>query len=451
MNKGLTSVDRIHGVRAILDQPDGNLKLRQIIFAADNAPKQRFGLSTTTDLAQATVFEDYGALYFNNRLNLLARIDQKTGKQPFFWTNEMLTRPSFNEGLFLTPPSAEAKIDWYFPVSDGNRKKHLFYKITHPEKFQKTIEQFILKHPRLEVHGQPVSMTQFIEQPSFIKEMVSNGSLREAKTLSYVESFSGGAWEAINNYKYMYWTDFEKVMKEGKPDHIKKYLNFNLKDFLKLNQDLIRKIRKTKFSSKDVDDLELLRISVIETKENLARFQQWVPTEISEHPTFKKTMQAWTDFFEDLPRVKEVSSEIRHFEPTQAATFKTALESSRHPKHPDRVWIRETSDYQKILDDGGHLFLSKDHKTGFGVTVDGGLISLFNNGSTPGLGASGVEMAKKMGAKHLHCWGLDLAHYYEKFGFKIKEEIPWDEELWVNDFPPEGPKPNAYYMELEHP
>jgi hypothetical protein len=137
------------------------------------------------------------------------------------------------------------------------------------------------------------------------------------------------------------------------------------------------------------------------------------------------------------------------FASVDASKFRDALEKSRHPTHPDLIWVRTTQEYQQVIDDGGRLFLSADGLTGFGVTRDGGLISLFNNGQTKGMGAEAVRAAIRLGVRHLDCWGEPLVRYYEKFGFRVKRSEAWKEEWWINDAPPADPKPRVYFMELE--
>ena len=125
------------------------------------------------------------------------------------------------------------------------------------------------------------------------------------------------------------------------------------------------------------------------------------------------------------------------------------LLTAQHPKHPDRVWIRDLVEYIAIVEAGGKLFLSVDNSGGFGVTHNHELISMFNNGSHKGLGKKMVTHAIGLGANHLYCWGEPLVRYYEQFGFAVKQTLTYRPEFWINDNPPADPKPSIYLMELE--
>lgn len=66
---------------------------------------------------------------------------------------------------------------------------------------------------------------------------------------------------------------------------------------------------------------------------------------------------------------------------------------------------------------GGRCFLSQDQDTGFAVTDDGELISLFNIGGK-GRGRLAMQKAVEEGALDLEC-GEELIPYYRQFGFKV--------------------------------
>jgi hypothetical protein len=131
------------------------------------------------------------------------------------------------------------------------------------------------------------------------------------------------------------------------------------------------------------------------------------------------------------------------FEAVSPARFRKAYLNSKHPKYPDRIWLRTEAEFHET---GGSLYLSADELVGFGISQKGELISLFNNGSK-GRGEAAVHEAIRLGATHLHCWGEDLVHYYERFGFRVTGSAGWREEVWVNDTIPPDPKPRIYPME----
>jgi hypothetical protein len=134
---------------------------------------------------------------------------------------------------------------------------------------------------------------------------------------------------------------------------------------------------------------------------------------------------------------------------SDANTFKNAIETTRPSDHPGRVLIRDHEQYQQVVDQGGLLFLTHNQRAGFGITPSGEIISLFNHGDQKGIGSEAVRKAIQLGATRLHCWGEVLPRYYERFGFKIRSSEPWSPEIWKNDFIPDEPKPNRYYMEYE--
>ena len=101
-------------------------------------------------------------------------------------------------------------------------------------------------------------------------------------------------------------------------------------------------------------------------------------------------------------------------------------------------------------------FLAHDGKVGGAIkTADDGtkeIVSLFNNGGPRG---SGSEMAQQLidnGATRLDNIGDKLRTTYERLGFHVTEEIPWDDQYapanW--DYEEFG-RPPVYVMELGQP
>jgi hypothetical protein len=95
------------------------------------------------------------------------------------------------------------------------------------------------------------------------------------------------------------------------------------------------------------------------------------------------------------------------------------------------------------------LYLSDTKLSGFGITPDGELISVFSL-SDAHEGDDAVDAAIKVGAKYLDCLGEHLRKFYEEHGFEVIEEYPWDEK-----YRPEGwdekkhGKLSVYFMELK--
>lgn len=73
------------------------------------------------------------------------------------------------------------------------------------------------------------------------------------------------------------------------------------------------------------------------------------------------------------------------------------------------------------------LFLSDSELSGFGLTPENELVSVF---SLPGAfqGRLAVEKAVKMGAKTLDCFDTKLVQFYSNFGFKETERYLWNKK-----------------------
>lgn len=103
-------------------------------------------------------------------------------------------------------------------------------------------------------------------------------------------------------------------------------------------------------------------------------------------------------------------------------------------------------DYIKMEAD---LYLSDTKLSGFAVTPDGELISVFST-SDAHEGGDAVEAAIRVGAKYLDCLGKKLRNFYKEHGFEVIEEYKWNEE-----YKPEGwneeeyGQPSVYVMELK--
>lgn len=84
---------------------------------------------------------------------------------------------------------------------------------------------------------------------------------------------------------------------------------------------------------------------------------------------------------------------------------------------------------------GGKAYVSEDGNSGFYVTKDGELISVFS--SARGRGESIMRAAIKAGATHLDCYDHPANHHlpelYSRWGFRETERLKWD-----NQYAPSG-------------
>jgi len=102
-----------------------------------------------------------------------------------------------------------------------------------------------------------------------------------------------------------------------------------------------------------------------------------------------------------------------------------------------------TDDYNKFK-----TAISVDKTTGYAIKPDGELVSVFNSG-VKGQGEASVVEAIENGATKLDAFG-PLKSYYERFGFKEKSRLKWDDQYapegW--DYAKNG-RPDIVFMELE--
>ncbi len=73
-------------------------------------------------------------------------------------------------------------------------------------------------------------------------------------------------------------------------------------------------------------------------------------------------------------------------------------------------------------------YLSEDETTGYAVTHDGELVSLFSAG-VPGAGRAAVLDAVFRGATSLWCFDGFLPRYYTGLGWRECERLAWDDAL----------------------
>lgn len=107
--------------------------------------------------------------------------------------------------------------------------------------------------------------------------------------------------------------------------------------------------------------------------------------------------------------------------------------------------IYSAADY---LAKGATCYLSSDRRSGYAITEDKDLISVF---SLPGAkqGQAAVKSAIDNGAETLDCLGTYLAAFYRSLGF-----VEYDRMTWDNQYAPEGwdydanQRPDVIFMRL---
>lgn len=131
--------------------------------------------------------------------------------------------------------------------------------------------------------------------------------------------------------------------------------------------------------------------------------------------------------------VYEVASDLEG-----ATEFRDAIQYA-HDTHKfgTSVTVYDLEDYQ-----GGHirLFLSPDKKTGFAVTADGQLVSVFNADDTTQMPLhTMVPLALSQGATRADAFDTVLPGFYAHFGLQPTARLPFDD-----DYKPDGWNYNLY-------
>lgn len=92
--------------------------------------------------------------------------------------------------------------------------------------------------------------------------------------------------------------------------------------------------------------------------------------------------------------------------------------------------------------------MTKDGSSGFAVTRDKELISVFSKPGA-GLGFEAVQKAIELGAAKLDCYDGKLPKFYSRSGFKEYNRLPWADQYtpkgWKFD---EFGKPDVVFMKL---
>jgi hypothetical protein len=109
---------------------------------------------------------------------------------------------------------------------------------------------------------------------------------------------------------------------------------------------------------------------------------------------------------------------------------------------------------QRILNDGGSLFLSKDGMAGGYVTSDGYIGGLFKSPNSPMKGAAGamLELSKEKGGKYMDAYATKLEEIYVDAGFKPVARVDFNPEFapegWDADNSPLKGKPDVVFFTL---
>jgi hypothetical protein len=121
-----------------------------------------------------------------------------------------------------------------------------------------------------------------------------------------------------------------------------------------------------------------------------------------------------------------------------AAQFRDAIQSAINKRQLDgsQVEVKSVEDYQKIIDDGGYLFLAEDGSFGRFVTNDGYMGSLFKDPDfKERIRQPITELVVSYGAKYADSYSM-LEKANNETGFKSVARLPFDEAVapagWEN-------------------
>lgn len=119
------------------------------------------------------------------------------------------------------------------------------------------------------------------------------------------------------------------------------------------------------------------------------------------------------------------------FQTTDAQKFHNAISDAVKNRANDgsQVEVKSTADYQKILDEGGKLFVSADGMFGGFVDKDGYMGSLFKNpaANTQGVAKTMQDIRVKEGGRFFDAYGTHIEQTYIKNGFVPVARVPFDE------------------------
>lgn len=172
------------------------------------------------------------------------------------------------------------------------------------------------------------------------------------------------------------------------------------------------------------------RTGKIYYKEGLGSFRLSSMQEVSEAELQK--------IFGGTPQVSEYTASqaaetITYKEITTAKAFDEFRKNMELVK-PEHKLFLDWFSWEEYKEQGIRLFMDKDGYTGFGLTKDNMLVTLWSRADAPrGIGKRSIAEAIRQGCVKLECFDGKLPKIYGEFGFKEVARYPWNAE-----YAPEG-------------
>ena len=135
--------------------------------------------------------------------------------------------------------------------------------------------------------------------------------------------------------------------------------------------------------------------------------------------------------------VGEIPRTVTYREITTAKAFKEFRRNMELVKTEHRAFLDWYS-WQEYKAKGIRVFMDKDGYTGFGLTKDNTLVTLWCRADAPkGIGGRSIAEAIRRGCTNLECFDGKLPKIYGQFGFKEVARYPWNPEYapkgWLVD------------------
>jgi hypothetical protein len=121
------------------------------------------------------------------------------------------------------------------------------------------------------------------------------------------------------------------------------------------------------------------------------------------------------------------------YEIDDANAFYDAIKDAKESRGKDgiQVSLKKAEEYQKVLDEGGRLIVTKDGLAGLMIEANGNTGSGFAHNDIP-VGKNTLKplllAAIKLGARFTDAYDTFLPGYYSKFGFKANKRLLFNEE-----------------------
>jgi hypothetical protein len=134
-----------------------------------------------------------------------------------------------------------------------------------------------------------------------------------------------------------------------------------------------------------------------------------------------------------VPTNKFISEGKEIYEINDTEAFYNAIASAKESRGLDgiQVTLKTKEEYQDVLDKGGRFLITKDGLSGMMIEADGNAGSGFVHNDVP-KGQNTLKpmllTAIKLGARYTDAYDTFLPRYYSKFGFKVLNRIPFNEE-----------------------